>query len=316
MGIHDFYKIIIKNPKSSYDGKPISDLGKEVKLQDIKNHRVCVDASGVIYSSILAMQRINALTDSKGNITAHINTIFNKVLQLNSFGIQQVWVFDSDKPNPVKADELKRRREKAYKSKDPKVQFRMNAQHVDDIKTLLTMLGVAWIIAPQGLEAEQYGAWLTKGLSLNSRFCQYMLSNDSDVIAFGGTLLRQVSVRSSTGKTTKTTYFIYEYDMILQEMGITHDELLKIAVIMGTDFNAGTPRIGVKTVVAKMRAGKVSYTDSQKRIMEYYKTDLTEIITHNDIKFNDYDKEGLIVYLVSKDFNKERLEKRLEKYKI
>lgn len=309
MGVSNLFKIKVDNPKSDYDGKTIGELGEEVRLKDLKNERVCVDASGMIYSAILAMAHINSLTDSEGNTTAHITTIFNKIFQLKNAGVKQIWIFDSPKPNKMKQKELKKRdkRRERYKH-DEKVQFKMTGKHVQDIKTLLTHMGITYVEAPPGIEAEQYGAMLTAG-SQDERFCQYMISGDSDVLAFGGNLLRITSKRSSTGKSKKTVYYKYDLSVILEETGLSYQQFLEMCVTMGTDFNEKTKRVGPKTVISKIKNQKIDLTDEQYEAIKYFKSNPE--MDNSDMKASNYNKTEVIKFLVSKAFNKTLLEKRL-----
>jgi flap endonuclease-1 len=258
------------------------------------------------------MSHVNELTDADGNTTAHVNTILAKILQLDKAGISQIWVFDSPKPNPLKAAELADRDRKAYNSNDPKVQFRMKSKHVNDIKKLLTLMGIPWVEAPEGIEAEQYGAWMTRGEVPASRFCQYMISGDSDVLAFGGNLLRPYSKLSATGKSKKTSYQVFELSDILQETGLSYDSFLEMAVTMGTDFCSKTPMIGVKTVIQKIKDEAVKFTPQQRKVIEYFKSRPPR--SEQDAHFSEYNKTELIDFLVSLKFNEEKVKERIKDF--
>lgn len=313
MGVISFFQIEISKPKNKEEQpRTIGGLCREITLPKMKGMRLCIDTPNMIYSSILAMQSIQALTDGEGNTTAHINTIWAKIIGLDQAGIQQIWIFDSKKPNPLKAAELKRRYEKAFSSTDPKVQFRMNSEHVEDIKTLLRLCGQTYVEAPDGIEAEQYGAWMTRGPIARARFCQYMISADSDVLAFGGNLIRPFQKPSSTGKSKRLVYQVYELADILSETNLTYDKFLEMCVSMGTDFCDKTPGIGVKTVLDKLRTLKISLNPQQENVIDYYKSKPT--FSESDISYNTYDKEGLEKFLVSKNFKLERVKERMSAY--
>ena len=70
MGVNQLFKVLHKK-----SGKTINDLGNTVCLSDLKDQRICVDASGFIYSSLLGLYQIDTLTDEQGNPTGHVNTI-------------------------------------------------------------------------------------------------------------------------------------------------------------------------------------------------------------------------------------------------
>jgi len=273
----------------------------------------------MIYNSILAVEHLNTLTDSEGRPTAHINTIFNKVIQLEEAGIEQIWIFDSPQPNEIKRVALeqrsKRREESArknYKNND-KVQFKLTGAVVEEIQFLLKQMGVMYMVAPPGVEAEQYGACLSKG---SNRFCQYMISGDSDVLCFGGNLLRISSRKSDTGKKKETIYKVYELDDVLHELNFNYDQFLQMCVLMGTDFAQGTEGIGPARVVEKVRKDEYPLSPRQEKAIEYYKSDITEKIGNAEIVEEPYNLEGLISFLKERSFSEERVRGRLKKYKV
>jgi len=313
MGIKQFYQIIIKNPKSIYNDKPIHEVARETTLAKLKGSTVCVDASGEIYRAILAMAHVNQLSHN-GKTTAHINNIFNKVIQINAAGIRQIWVFDSPILNPLKEDELKKRRARAYASSDPKVQFRMSGEHVQDIKNLLQTMGIPWIEAPSGIEAEQYGAWMTQG-SRTQRFCHYMLSGDSDVLGFGGNLLRPVSKKSSTGKSSRTVYEIYERDIILEELGLNNDEFMTLATAMGTDFNPKVVGVGIKTIVEKVRESKITRTAEMQTVVDYFMSKPNYNQSELKTSFPQTNVDDVVKFLTGVGFKEDRVRTRMKKFK-
>jgi flap endonuclease-1 len=313
MGVIGLFQVEISKPKSKEEaGKTIGSIARETTLTKMKGIRVCVDTPNMIYSSILAMQHINALTDAEGRTTAHINTIWQKVISMDAAGITQIWIFDSPKPNPLKAAELARRQARAFNSSDPKVQFRMNSDHVNDIKTLLQFLGITYIEAPDGVEAEQYGAWMTRGPIAKARFCQYMISADSDVLAFGGNLIRPYQKPSSTGKSKRLVYQIFELEDILSETELTYDKFLELCVAMGTDFCDKTAGVGAKTAIDKIKSDRLDLNPQQENVIKYYKSQPT--FSEDEIKFNTYDSVGLENFLVSKSFKLDRVQKTMTGY--
>lgn len=319
MGILQFFKIKIINKDSQFDGKVISQIGEVVPLKKFKGVRLCNDASLMIYQSILALESVQSLTDSEGNTTVHINTILNKIIQQAQAGIKQLWIFDSPIPNPMKEKEMHRRQERkakvaksdASKEVKEKVEYRLNKQHVEDIQFLLFNLGIMYITSPPGVEAEQYGAYLTKG-PVDERFCQYMISGDSDVLFFGGNLLRITSEKSATGKSKKTVYQTFDLDEVLNETNLTYDEFLKMGVVMGSDWNEKSPSIGPATVMKKYKNAYI--TPAMETAIEYYKSDISGKIGEAEIIEGAYNHDKIMEFLVSKKFNQERVEKRLEDY--
>lgn len=318
MGIKQFFKIKVINKNSDFNGKVISQIGETVKASKLKEKfngkKICNDASLIIYQSILALKNINSLTDNEGNTTVHINIIFNKIIQQAQAGIIQIWIFDSAIPNPMKSKELakrKEKREKAAKDGKEKIEYKLNKQHVEDIQFLLNNLGIMYIVAPPGIEAEQYGACLTKG-PINDRFCKYMISSDSDVLFFGGNLLRISSEKSSTGKTKSTIYQTFDLDELLNEIDLTYDDFLKMGVAMGSDWNEKAPNVGPATIMKKIK--DVYITPSMENAINYYKSDFTNKLGEAEINQGIYNREKILEFLSKKKFNIEKIEKRLNDY--
>lgn len=317
MGIGDFFKI-------QANGKTILELGREVPLSELKHNTVCIDALHSIYSALLAMGRVDALTHN-GHTTVHINTIFARVIQYARAGISQFWIFDSSSPNELKKIEIAKRKKRAdaalernAQSKSPKeIQelkeaFRISAKHIQEIQELLTLMGIAWMEAPCGIEGEQYGAWMTSGKP-GERFYEYMISGDSDVLAFGGNLLRPTQKKSASGKSKKTVYMAYDYHEILNHLELTEYEFRKMAVIMGTDFNEKTRGIGPKTAVKKARSD-VKLTEQQEKIINYYSMKPSDIEEKPLVHFNGYSRNAVLTFLGDRGFKLDRINKRLDEF--
>lgn len=311
MGIKQFFKIKILNEDSEFNEKVIGQIGEEVPLKKFKGKRLCNDASLMIYQSILALESIQSLTDSEGKTTVHVNTIFNKIIQQAQAGIKQVWVFDSPIPNPMKRREMLKRAEKRDKTSDEKVSYKLNEEHVKDIQFLLENLGIMYITAPPEVEAEQYGAYLTSG-PIDERYCQYMISGDSDVLFFGGNLLRISSTKSATGKTKKTVYQVFELDEILNETNLTYNQFLKMGVSLGSDWNEKAPGIGPATAMKKYK--NIYLTPTMEEAIDYFKSDISDKVGKAEIVEGKYNRQKILDFLEAKSFKKDRVEKRLDDF--
>lgn len=95
---------------------------RPVQIIDMAGERVAIDAFWKLYQSLLAMEKVNTLTDKDGNPTAHIQTLLSNIIQMHRSGIKQIWVFDYQEPterkekgehhNPAKQLEIEKRRQK------------------------------------------------------------------------------------------------------------------------------------------------------------------------------------------------------------
>ena len=284
MGVKKFFEIVIRNILSNLDGKKLCDLGKDVVLEDLAGERIVVDASTMIYQSLLALQFVKSLTDSSGKPTGHINTIFNKVMMIKDAGLEQVWIFDSPEPNELKKRELEERAERRAKATDEKQAFRMTSEHVKDIQKLLKYMGILYIVAPPG--------------------------GDSDVLMFGGNLLRPMTKRSASGKSKKTVYATYDIDTILKGFNITREQLVTMGVSMGSDFAPKTSRVGPSNVQTLLKRKKLVLTAEQQTAHDYFMSDIE--MQSADLVKNEFDKKGLISFLAKRGFSEDRITKRID----
>ena len=248
MGVKGFFKITIGK-------KTFEQLGSKVQLKDLKDKVIGIDASFIIYNSALAFYLSSSPINGDGaseikdgapestsdttsdtktdTLTSHLHIILNKVLQFKKNNIEQLWIFDNPVSHRLKAKELATR--------DQTREFKLNSKIVEETKKLLNYLGITYITAPKNVEAEHLGAMLTP------KVCDLFLSGDSDVLIFGGNLLRPKK------EGTKTVYYAYYFEEFLKDADISYDQLVKIAVAMGNDFNTKIKGIGPKTVVSKIK---------------------------------------------------------------
>jgi 5'-3' exonuclease len=148
----------------------------------------------------------------------HVRGIMNHVSCLAAGNVRQLWVFEGPTSPPQKRSEVEGRREKRKQARlalakllemqklPPEQGGRtptkyelvraaqectgMEQSHIDDCKRVLTILGVPWMEAPY--EAESQCADLCKRGLVDA-----VLSRDSDVLVFGGSvLLREISFSS------------------------------------------------------------------------------------------------------------------------
>lgn len=326
MGVKNLWQAVIYNPGSPNHGKTIGSLGKLVTLKQIAIRppgpdgetkegrvRVAVDASLMIYSSSLGTAQTDTLTDKEGNSTVHNNTILNKSKQLDTSGLEAIWVFDSPEPNELKKAAYARRAETKAKAQEAgkiKASFKMTSALIDDVKKQLSLSGCTYVQAPTGIEAEQYAARLTVGPTYN-RFCQYVISGDSDVLMFGGNMLRMVRQESASGKSAKTVYYSYDYDEVLAATGMTKEQFTRMGVALGNDFNDRIPKCGPATVMKSVKEGKIFMNTDQNTVYRYFLSDIKGMMQPGDFVRSEYNRDGLLAFFLAKNFAKDRMEKLL-----
>lgn len=299
MGINGWYSVFGKSAVAFKDS-------------DFENKIIGIDVSYEIYRASLGAPNIKELTDKDGNPTLLLNTLLCNVVKYRKLNVKGfLYIFDNPEPNPLKEKEIKKR--KAYKEKkDPKQTeqkrekrtFTITEEMIKDVKKMLGFMGLCWIVAPKGYEAEQIGASF-----INKGFIDLLITADSDALLFGAkSFVRRVKVKQ---KSKKTVLEEYKLGKVLDDFKLTRDELVHLSVILGSDFADKTKGIGPKTVLKK--GLKIELTKEQQIAKDYFMNDCPCHL--DDIKSNEKNIKGLIKWLVDdKNFNEDRLNKLLKEF--
>jgi len=325
-------------------GLQIGDIvpRKEVTFQELKGKVIAVDAFNAIYQflSSIRQQDGTPLMDSKGRTTSHLSGLFYRNVALLSEGIKLVYVFDG------KYNELKgKTHEKRQEAKDKAMEGFKTAKEAEDIdamgkyargfskiddemveesKELLKAMGIAVVQAPS--EGEMQAAEIVK------RGEAYAVgSQDYDALVVGGTRLIQNLTLARKRKIVSGYVYIapeiIEYEKVLNHLGIDGDQLICLAILVGTDFNPGGIRgIGPKKALALVKQKKYPvaiFEEIQeihgelhfdwKKVFEIFKKpDVKKI----EPKFPKLNEEKIKKVLVEEhDFSLDRVEKQLDKLK-
>jgi hypothetical protein len=190
--------------------------------------------------------------------------------------------------------------------------FSANTEMINDVKLILTCLGIRYMEAPAGFEGEELASYLTKvGMT------DAVYSGDTDPIAYGATILLRRNPRDKK---------IYEYTQedILKQIAENSQveepdlsDIRKVAIALGTDLSEKTPGIGPKTVLKKLHTLKL--TKKQKEVIKEFEKvpDETSLVVHNDGQTPlgpECRKDELITWLVDeKAFNRTRLLAQFDK---
>jgi flap endonuclease-1 len=174
----------------------------------------------------------------------------------------------------------------------------------DDAKKVLTLLGVPHVQAPQEGEAQAAHIAIRGDVwAANSR--------DYDSVLFGAPrLVRYVTVSGqeflpSKGVPRPLIPELIELQKLLASLEITREQLVDLAILVGTDFNTGIKGVGPKTALRLIRAhGRL------EELPEEYRTQLPEnfdelrqvflkplVIDEYDLDFKELDEEGLHRFL-------------------
>jgi flap endonuclease-1 len=322
-------------------GLQIGDIvpRKEVKFEELKGKAIAVDAFNAIYQFLASIRQPDGtpLMDSQKRVTSHLSGLFYRNIALLSEGIKLIYVFDGEY-HPLKGrtheirqeakDVAKEKYEQAKEEEDIEAMGRyargflkLDKEMVEESKELLSAMGIAVVQAPG--EGEMQCAELVKS---GQAFA--VGSQDYDAIAVGGKRLIQNLTLSRKRKTKSGYIFIapelIEYEKVLNELGIDGDQLISLAILVGTDFNPGGVKgIGPKKALALVKDKKYpikifAELEEQGRLDFNWK-DVFEIfkkpnVSKEKIEFPKLDEKKLKEILVKRhDFSEERVNNQLLK---
>ncbi|MDV3277678.1 MAG: flap endonuclease-1 [Nitrososphaerales archaeon] len=243
------------------------DLGdsiprEKIELADIARWKLAVDAYNTLYQFLAIIRGANGehLKDSKGRVTSHISGLFYRNINLLELGIKLVYVFDG-KPPEMKAEEIERRSAQRREAKDmylkalqagDMAQARKFAEAstvlrkdmVADAKQLLDAMGIPWVDAPSEGEAQA-------SVMAGEGTVDAVASQDHDSLIFGSpVLVRNVTISGKRRLPGKGIVINVQPERItlssvLSETGLTREQLVDFAILLGTDFNpGGFPGVG------------------------------------------------------------------------
>lgn len=265
-------------------------------LDELSGKELAVDAFNTLYQflSIIRQRDGTPLMDRHGRVTSHLSGLFYRNLNLLEHGIRPVYVYDGISPKMKRAEVEKRKaiREKAHEEwkqakeegriedafKAATASSRLTTPMIDESKKLLEALGIPVLQAPS--EGEALAAQMArKGLVWASA------SQDNDSLLYNcPRMIRNLSIsgrrRGGRAGTTKTVHpEIIDLDLNLRLLKITREQLIDIAILVGTDYNDKVKGIGQKTALKLIREhGSLEGVEKAKKTeFEFPYQDIREI---------------------------------------
>jgi len=248
MGIRSLTRTIKSNSPDSISHE---------NLFKLSGKRVAVDASLIIYQQLFNTPGRGLFKNSKGNVTNHITGVFYKIMNYISINVELIFIFDG-KPPDNKYECIQRRKDKSMKAKElsemattqeekdkyDKASIRLTKFMVDEIKKLLTLMGVSYI-HPDG-EGEAYASELCR-----MGYVDYVLTEDMDAMAYGCPHMIRKCIDKSIKR--KDIVSIISYDMLISDLGISHDAFLNFCILCGCDYCPIIPKVGPVTALKLVR---------------------------------------------------------------
>ena len=311
---------------------------RKIKVEELSGQRIAIDGYNVLYQFLTSIRQADGslLTDSEGRVTSHLSGILFRFSKLVENGIRICVVFDG-KPPKLKMNLLEERRQRKIKAQieweaaieagdretaRTKAQqtTRLESHMIDDSKKLLDLLGVPWVEAPSEGEA-QVASLLEQGM------VDYGASHDFDTVLFGASKFIRNLTLSGRRKLPKQQKWvevspeIVDLEASFQKLEINREQLIDVAILMGTDFNPGIDGIGPKRGLKLIQEFGKAEGALEKLGKEIDNLDeiRTLFLDHPSVDFTPEwrtpNVESTIKYLCNDySFNKGRVEKALEKY--
>jgi len=319
-------------------GLQISELvpKKEISFKDLQNKKIAIDSSQMLYQflSSIRQQDGTPLMDSKQSITSHLQGIITRITNLMSQNIKLCFVFDG-KPPLLKVKEQEEREyrkqiaeEKFREAKEEqneelmlrysKQSIRVNREMMEESKELIQALGLPVIQAPS--EAEAQAAFMNERGDVD-----YIGSTDYDSLLYSAPRLVKNLTVSQRRKISSGAYInispeVIELKQVLDNLGIKQDQLIVLAILVGTDYNDGVARVGPKTALRLVKQYKnfdelfkeVKAEFDWKKIYAVFKS--MPIMKNYQLNWTKLNQEKILKILVDKhEFNQERVEKGISR---
>jgi flap endonuclease-1 len=326
-------------------GLKIKDIliKEEITFKDLKGKILAVDSMNILYQFLTTIRGPTGLTltNSKGDVTSHLIGLFNRTTSLMQEGMKLCFVFDGKAPDlktqtkdarAALKQEASVLLKKAQEAGDENAMRKYSARTVvltkdmvREAKELITLLGLPIIQAPS--EGEAQTAYMSKKGDVYAS-----VSQDYDNLVFGcSRLIRNLSIAGRRKKTSTLAYETIKPDMLsleknLQHMEIDLDQLIVIAILVGTDYNPkGVKGIGQKTALKLVKEyngkfdelfEKVEW-DTQNDISWKEIFDVIKQIPVTDeytLEWKPVQYEKLVEFLVEKhEFSEDRVKTKLDK---
>ena len=304
---------------------------EEISLKDLEGRTVAIDAYNTIYQFLSGIRQRDGspLMDQNGNVTSHLSGILYRTSAIVDKGIKPIYVFDGDS-SEHKAKTLEQRRaikeEAMEKWEEAKAAgnieearkfairtSRMSPYILESSKKLLEYMGIPYVQATG--EGEAQGAYMVE-----QGDAWAVASQDYDCLLFGAP--RIVRNLTLSGGLSNLEYL--ELNKVLEEIDLTREQLIDVALMVGTDFNEGIHGIGAKTGLKLIRNNSLEDILVQKGItaVEVEPDELRDIFLKHDvntdykIKFKSAKTDKLVEFMCEEHgFSESRVLNVTEKLK-
>ena len=309
---------------------------EQTSFKALYGRSFAVDASIELHQFLALIRKPDGslFTDPKGRVTSHLIGLLTRTSRLvTDYNLRPLFVFDG-RPNPLKRATIEARKRVQQKAQTEYVQAiaakdyprawskvvmtgRVTGEVLADAKRLLSLMGIPWLEALEDGEA-QASFMAAKG------DVWAVGSKDYDCLLFGAPILaRYLTLTGKEYLPSKRTSRPLIPELVkladnLDILGISREQLVDLALLVGTDFNEGVMGIGPKKGVALIR----KYGTAEKfpeEIRKELPDDLDQVrsvflhprvLENYSLKRERPDPEGLVEFLYEeRAFSRDRVEK-------
>lgn len=304
---------------------------KDIKIEDLKGRVVAVDAANTIYQFLSSIRQRDGtpLMNSHGRITSHLSGILYRTSSLIDREIKPLYVFDGKshalKENTrIKRAEIRKESEKKWKMALEKGEIeeakkyamrasRLSDEVIESSKKLLDFMGIPYVQAKS--EGEAQAAYMVEK---KDAWC--VASQDYDSLLFGAPRI----VRNLAITRARAELELIELKDVLRELDISREQLVDVAILVGTDFNTGIRGIGAKKGLKLIKEyGNVLNALDHLNVEMDVDPELVreiflkpEIVSDYEIKWKKPSENKIIEFLcLEHDFSEDRVAGAIEKLK-
>jgi len=267
----------------------------EIEITDLKGKVIAIDTYNMLYQFITTIRSRDGspLANNKGDVTSHLVGLFARTTNFMEKGLKPVFVFDGKAPK-LKQEERERRKELKIEAEkkyhiavqkqdiDEMKKFaartsRLTSEMVDDAKELISALGLPIVDAPS--EGEAQAAYMAK-----KDYAYASVSQDYDSLLYGCPhLVRNLSIAGKRKSSHHLGYVSSKPEIVmlsdvLNNLGIDNDQLIVLAILVGTDYNRGGIKgIGPKNALKLVKEHKKDFNSIFSMVKWEYPFAWTEV---------------------------------------
>jgi flap endonuclease-1 len=317
-------------------GTRLSPLVKprKIKLSQLYSRIVAFDANNLLYQflSLVRMPNGELLKDREGRVTSHLLGASLRISRLMAeYSIKPIMVFDGT-PSELKLRTLEARRKEREKAL---IEWKKNIEQgrvakafskavvsatltkdlANDAREMFRLMGIPVINAPEDAEAQASYMCMKEDVWA-------IASQDYDSLLYGAPrIVRYITISGKDFLPSKLRMKplvpeIIELKSTLERLGISREQLIDVAILSGTDFNEGIPKIGpikaYRLIKKYERIEKIptrvlnKNIENLERVREIFMK--PKVVTDYTITFSKPNFEELRSFLHSRSFSEEKIE--------